>query len=414
MTTGTLRSLSTAVLGGLCLCQLAVSAVPQPVTFDTGFEDASLGRIEVMGANEFRLHVEGQNDERGHNRQANWFYFRMDHVAGRELTLTLTDLVGEYDDHPGTVALGPATHPVFSSDNEHWDYFSTVGWDNGRKEMILKCRPTADTLWIAYVPPYPYSRMVRLLEEIGRAACARVEIVGRTARGRELPIVTVTNSARPDEAKKLVWLITRQHAWEAGTSFAAEGALRFITSDDPRAKELRDRTIFVFAPMADPDGCATGKVRYNAHGYDFNRYWERVDLRDKQWLERMPEVWYLKKAILAQQARHPIDLVVNFHNNETNEYMETMVDGGPTLAMLQHFFQTLKAESSFDPSRAEASVVPAPARPATNVLWPEDRVPVILLEQRIVKSPKLGRIATPEDRMALGRDLIKVMAEVVR
>ena len=30
------------------------------------------------------IHVEGQYDERGRNRQASWYYFRMGHVAGRE------------------------------------------------------------------------------------------------------------------------------------------------------------------------------------------------------------------------------------------------------------------------------------------------------------------------------------------
>ncbi len=392
----------------------AVAAAPQSVTFDTGFEDACLGTIDVLGKNEFRLHVSGQYDEHGHNRQANWFYFRMDHVAGRDLTLVLTDLVGEYDNKPGAIALGPATHPVFSSDGEHWAFFPNLGWDDAKKEMILKCHPTADTLWIAYVPPYPHSRLVHLLEEVGRSPNARVETIGRTALGRDLPIVSVTNTARPDETKKVVWLISRQHAWETGTSFAAEGALRFIISEDPRARELRDHTVFIFTPMADPDGCATGKVRYNAHGYDFNRNWEYVDLRDKQWLERMPEVWYLKKAILALHAKHPIDLVVNFHNNETNEYMETMVDSGPSLAMLQRFFQTLKAESTFDPGRPDASVVTNPARPATNVLWREDHVPVILLEQRIVNDAKLGHIPTPDDRLNFGRQLIAVMGEVVQ
>ncbi len=54
----------------------------------------------------------------------------------------------------------------------------------------------------------------------------------------------------------------------------------------------------MFTPMLDPDGCATGKVRFNANGYDVNRHWDEVDLRSKSHLERMPEIWYVKKAIL--------------------------------------------------------------------------------------------------------------------
>jgi murein tripeptide amidase MpaA len=72
----------------------------------------------------------------------------------------------------------------------------------------------------------------------------------------------------------VVWLIARQHAWEAGTSFVMEGALRFVTSDDPRARALRERIVFKFVPMMAQDGVARGKVRFNLNGYDVNRHWD--------------------------------------------------------------------------------------------------------------------------------------------
>jgi len=338
----------------------------------------------------------------------------MDHVAGRDLTIVLTDWVGEYDDKPGAVAMGPEMRPFYSEDGEHWQAFADMAWDRTKSEATLKFHPTSDSIWIAHQPPYPYSREQRLLGEIDRSPYARVELIGRSVLGRDLNLVTVTNLDRPDDAKKLVWLITRQHAWETGTSFAMEGALRFITSEDPRARSLRDHVVFKFTPLMDPDGCATGKVRFNAHGYDLNRYWERVDLRDKQWLRKMPEIWYVKKAILAQQARHPIDLLVNFHNDEVNEYLDTMVEGGPTLAMMQRFFRQLTAESTFDPTRTETTVVAHPARPTTNVLWLEDRVPVISLEQGIAPVKKLHGRPTAEDRTNFGAQLIAVMGEVVQ
>jgi hypothetical protein len=62
-----------------------------PVLIRTDFEGASLGKVESIGDDCFRLHVEGQSNEFGRNRQATWYFFRMDHVRGRKLTLTLTD-----------------------------------------------------------------------------------------------------------------------------------------------------------------------------------------------------------------------------------------------------------------------------------------------------------------------------------
>src|SRR3954469_4096470 len=77
-------------------------AEPQPVTFSTAFEAASLGRIEKIDESTFRVHVLGQQDERGRNRAATWYCFRMDHVRGRDLTVTITDFIGEYNDKPGS------------------------------------------------------------------------------------------------------------------------------------------------------------------------------------------------------------------------------------------------------------------------------------------------------------------------
>ncbi len=394
-------------LGLLCAGLLAQEGLP--VTFNKAFEDASLGTIEKLDAAAFRLHVEGQYDERGRNRQTTWFYFRMDHVAGRALTLTFTDWVGEYNDKPGACPMGPTLRPVFSYDGETWRHFETVEWDAEKKESTLQFRPERDTVWLAHIPPYPHSRLLRLLGELDRSPHACVEVIGKTALGRDLHLVTVTNFERPDDAKKTVWLQARQHAWEAGTSFVMEGALRFVTSDDPQARALRDKIVFKFTPMLDPDGCASGKVRFNAHGWDVNRHWDEVDLRDPRWLRLMPEIWYAKKAILAAHAARPIDLMVNMHNTETAEYLDTMVDDEPEQAKLQRLFAKLVAETSFDPSR-KLGIVLTPAN-TTNVLWKERRVPIALMEQRVGPSVKLGRLPTTEDRLGFGRQLISTMAE---
>src|SRR6188768_1070904 len=76
----------------------ATTPSTKPILFNTAFESASIGLIEKLSETEFRLHIKGQQDSRGRNRQATWFYFRMDDVAGREVTLRLTAFKGEYND----------------------------------------------------------------------------------------------------------------------------------------------------------------------------------------------------------------------------------------------------------------------------------------------------------------------------
>lgn len=402
---------SSLLVALLWLGNLAVAQELPPVTFNKSFEGASLGKIEKLGEATFRLHVEGQSDERGRNRQTTWFYFRMDNVAGRELALTFTDWVGEYNDKPGACPMGPTLRPVFSYDGETWQHCESVTWDEAKKESTLTLKPARGTVWLAHIPPYPHSKLLKLLGELDRSPHARLEVIGKTALGRDLHLVTVTNFEQPDAAKKVVWLQARQHAWEAGTSHVMEGALRFITSEEPAARALRDRVVFKFTPMMDPDGCALGKVRFNAHGWDVNRHWDKVDLRDPRWLKLMPEIWYVKQAILAAHASRAIDLMVNMHNTETAEYLDTMVDDDAGQAKLQRLFAKLVAETSFDPSR-KLSISTTPGN-TTNVLWRERQVPIALMEQRVGPSAKLGRLPTVADRVEFGRQLITMMAETV-
>src|SRR6187455_2154442 len=123
----------TAIRLLLIVCALLVvsrtrAAEPHPVTFSTAFEAGSLGRIEKLDESTFRVHVLGQQDERGRNRAATWYCFRMDHVQGRELTITLTDFVGEYNDVPGSTPMNDKIRPAMSEDGHLWGHAEDMTW----------------------------------------------------------------------------------------------------------------------------------------------------------------------------------------------------------------------------------------------------------------------------------------------
>jgi hypothetical protein len=338
----------------------------------------------------------------------------MEGVKGRDISLTLTDLVGEYNGKPGACPMNADTIPVFSDDDEHWRHFPAMEWDDQKKEATLRFRPEQDQIWIAHVPPYPHSRLLRLLKELDRLESTRVEVIGKTVLGRDLHLITVTNFQIAGEQKKTVWLQARQHAWEAGTSHVMEAALRFIASDDPLARGLREQVVFKFTPMMDPDGCALGKVRFNAHGYDVNRHWDEVDLRRKEHLARMPEIWYVKKAILSHlNSGRRIDLMLNLHNTETNEYLETLADDPRSRAVMGRFLKQLSEATTFDPGPGQLLRVGSRPDHSTNSLHTERMIPVMLMEQRIGTSKKLGRRPTVEDRQTFGKELIRIMGQTV-
>jgi hypothetical protein len=139
------------------------------VTFSTAFEGGAIGLIEPLGETAFRVHVLGQQDERGRNRAATWYCFRMDHVAGRELTITLTDFVGEYNDVPGSCPMNEKIRPAMSEDGQTWGHAEDMTWDNEKKEATVRLKPTRDSVWLATQAMYPHSRLVGLVEELKKS-----------------------------------------------------------------------------------------------------------------------------------------------------------------------------------------------------------------------------------------------------
>jgi Zinc carboxypeptidase/Cytosolic carboxypeptidase N-terminal domain len=385
---------------------------PAPIRFNTNFEGGSLGSIERLSETAFRCHVKGQQDEQGRNRQANWYFFRIEGARQRELTLTLTDFVGEYNGKPGACPMGPGILPVASDDGENWRPISEVSWDHRTKEATLRLRPQHDTVWIAHQPPYAPSRLTRLLQTVDRCEAARIEVIGKTAMGRDLHLITVTDPGVDDREKVTVWLQARQHAWESGTSYVMEGALRFISSDDPKARALRAQVVFRFTPMVDPDGCATGQVRFNANGFDVNRHWDEVDLRHKRYLAAMPEIWYVKQAIQAQvNSGRKIALMINLHNTETSEYLSTRAGDAASRAIVGKLSDRLMRQTGFRPSHGP--VFAERRDTSANVLHDELGILILLMEQRIANDPRTGKPASALDRLQFGAQLIAIMAETV-
>ena len=71
--------------------------------------------------------------------------------------------------------------------------------------------------------------------------------------------------------KKYVIVCARVHPGESNASFIMEGFLKFITSSNPQAVELRRKIVFKVVPMTNPDGVLAGNYRTSIAGNDLNR-----------------------------------------------------------------------------------------------------------------------------------------------
>lgn len=371
------------------------------------FEGGSVGKVVQVSETHFRCGVAGQADQDNRNRQASWYYFRIDGMKGKEITITLTDLRGEYNYKPGGLCVRDDTPPVVSGDGKTWRHVGErIAME--KDEATFRVTPDSDQFWIAHIEPYPTSRLERFLDEIRGSPHLKDEVFGKSVEGRDLHVLTITDlkteSASPPPT---VWLMCRQHAWETGTSFVGEGAVRYLLSDD--AADLRKTIVFKIIPMMDPDGCAHGGVRFNRNGYDLNRNWDTADPENPESRRLMPEICAAKKILHAFSG-----LFLTLHNQETGEWMSSSVKNKP---IADRFFAALRDRSTFNPSesgpRPPSGAKPSPGRASVYEYLDGQRgLSAFLLEQGITRSSKLGRLPTSQDRREFGAQLIRVMADV--
>ncbi|MBI5283077.1 MAG: hypothetical protein HY858_15435 [Candidatus Solibacter usitatus] len=374
------------------------------ITLSSAFEGGNIRDYQQVAPGHFRIALPGESDQEGRNRQANWYSFRLDGVRGKPLTIELTRLEGEYNYRPNKGAVTGDTPPYYSLDGRAWKPWEDFTYDGETPKLVLRMTPQSDRLWVAHIPPYTSQHLDALRRDAARHPAFREEVIGRTAGGRPMHRWRIT--APGDAAgRKVIWLMARQHSWEASTSWVAEGLVRYLLSDDAQAARIRRETVFVILPMCDPDGVARGGVRFNAHGFDLNRNW------DSFVAEKMPEIAAQHAAVkswLAGGGR--IDLFLTMHNTETAEYLEGP-PGGRFQALGERLYSLLEQKTSFAPARglswAETTTTAGKPGRMTVVqgLWKDFRIPAFLTEQRVSFNAKLGRRPLTEDRLRYGGEL---------
>src|SRR5579883_128335 len=102
---------------------LGLAALAAGIQVSSNFEGGRVGGVEQVSATHLRCAVAGQRDQDGRNRQANWYYFRLDGLPRQQVQIDLVDLAGEYNYHGPVYAVTAGTRPVYSYDGRSWRHF---------------------------------------------------------------------------------------------------------------------------------------------------------------------------------------------------------------------------------------------------------------------------------------------------
>ncbi len=122
-----------------------------------------------------------------------------------------------------------------------------------------------------------YEDAVQTIHRVQAAAAnrIRVQVLGRSIQGRDIPCAICTDPTVPDDDKQHVFIVAGQHGAEESGRAIALAVLEFLASDDPEAREILRRQVVAIVPSGSPDGAQMDNNRNAAdmdvaHTYSFD------------------------------------------------------------------------------------------------------------------------------------------------
>jgi hypothetical protein len=235
---------------------------------DTGFENASPLWYEFAPDGTVLVHLVYDHERSSPNRAAGHINFRLHARTGSKLTLEFLNLENVWNGRKASVA-NELRVVVVSEDGRTWKPVPLEQLPGDRVRLAVTM--PGPQLYVARVEPYRLSDLETWLEAIRRSPLVEVTTIGKTAEGRPLEIVRVGH----EDAPYRVFLRARAHAWEPGGNWVVQGLVDRLLKGDEEARSYLDRYCLYVLPMANKDGVARGRTRFNLRGKDLNRNWDK-------------------------------------------------------------------------------------------------------------------------------------------
>lgn len=235
-----------------------------PYSFSSSFDS---GNGELVSATESVLTVKmveepfTEADGRAHFQ---WFHFRVTGAGGRKLRVVVAN-AGE-----SSYPLGWEDYKAFcSGDRKTWFRVAATSYEGG--QLIIDLDPVpSDVIHLAYFVPYHYEQHLDLVARAAASPGVAHAVLGDTLDGRPLDclrfgepgtweleprfagtspedkaaVAAIDAKLSPWErggsAKRVLWILGRQHPGESQASWWMEGLVkRLLDVEDPSAKKVR-------------------------------------------------------------------------------------------------------------------------------------------------------------------------------
>jgi hypothetical protein len=272
---------------------------------DTSFENASPLYWEIDAEGVIHIYPVYDQERASPNRANGHWHFQLHAKTGAKLTLVLHNLDNVWNGKKDS-PVSARTISFVSVNGREWQALPTKLLPANR--LQLKVTMPGPRLYVARLEPYRLSGLAKLLETIRDDSRVEITRIGKTVEGRDLKIIRVGKADAPYR----VFLRARAHPWEPGGNWVVQGLIRRLLKEDEAARRYLARYCVYILPMANKDGVARGRTRFNLQGKDLNRDWDKPADAKLAPENHALETWIESLIEKGQK----LDLALDFHNDE--------------------------------------------------------------------------------------------------
>jgi hypothetical protein len=322
------------------------------VYIDTSFENASPLWWDVADDGAIHVYLVYDHERGTVNRANGHWHFRVEAPAGSEVTLVLYNFDNVWNGRKGS-PVSARTNCYVSADGRSWTIVPAGKTPDNCVKVRIEMQ--GDSLFVARMEPYTLRDLDRFLAEVKNHSLVELTQIGRTVEGRPLEIVRV---GRPD-AKYRVLIRGRAHPWEAGGNWVIDGLIRSLLEDDEDSRRFLGSCCLYVMPMANKDGVARGRTRFNLMGMDLNRNMDKPADPRLAPENHALEAWLDKMAADGKTPHLAFDL--HNDNNGCIHVSRPEGDAAQYLADMQRFERLLRRHTWFTEGSTGATFSPSSA-----------------------------------------------------
>lgn len=351
-----------------------------------------------------------------------WWHFQidgLDPILGTTLTIKITN--AGYED---------VITPVWSVDGGR-SYERIAGVvprvAAGTHTFTIKTPVGASSIRLAKYFPYTPAMHDAFRASLRGRDVVREEVIGRSSQGRGITMLSLTDAAVPDRAKRRVWIQSAVHPAETPAIFTCEGLVSWFVANNAALEGMIVNVVL----LPNPDGIALGNYRTTATSVNLEVQWSAPYDSD------VPEIVALRDTIErfmgtpTAPAESPICLLLNLHASHGGGYPFHFVHEAayPPIGVIpevreleDRWVAAFKRRSAFgalrktDPKSTLAGRSYLESmmhdRYTLEPAWPP--VMAITFEGTYEAGPTLGVPNTPADYRRLGAEMAAAVVDAVR